>query len=308
MFTVDANKAAGHKRKIKNPVEDKILYFVVYSILILFTLIVLYPLVFIISSSFSEGQEVQLGHVLLWPVKPTLAGYKAVFSHRNVITGFRNTFFYTFVGTAINVFVTIICAYPLSRRDMPFRGFFMFLFVFTMFFGGGLIPTYLLVNSLKMVNTVWALLIPGAMGVTNMIITRTFFTNSIPNELLEASQIDGCSDARYFVSVLLPLSQAVISVISLYYAVGHWNAYFSALIYIRDSNLQPLQLILRNILLATRVALDEFEDPDLLEGKIGLEFLLKYALIVVSSAPIIMLYPFVQKFFMKGVMLGSVKG
>ncbi len=296
------------KRKIKNPTEDKILYFVVYTILFLFTLCVLYPIIFIISASFSDGQEVQLGHVLLLPVKPTLAGYRAVFSHKNVLIGFRNTFFYTFAGTAINVAVTLLCAYPLSRRDMPFKGFFMFLFVFTMFFGGGLIPTYLLVNSLHMVNTVWALLIPGAMSVYNMIITRTFFMNSVPVELLEASQIDGCSDARYFISVLLPLSQAVISVISLYYAVGHWNSYFSALIYIRRSELQPLQLILRNILLATRVSLNEFEDPDLLEGKIGLEYLLKYALIVVSSAPIIALYPFVQKFFMKGVMLGSVKG
>ena len=303
---MQANKAV--RRKIKNPTEDKILYFVVYLILFLFVLCVLYPVIFIISASFSDGQEVQLGHVYLLPVKPTLAGYRAVFSHRNVLVGFRNTFFYTFAGTAINVLVTILCAYPLSRRDMPFRGFFMFLFVFTMFFGGGLIPTYLLVNNLHMVNTVWSLLIPGAMSVYNMIITRTCFMNSIPQELLEASQIDGCSDARYFFSILLPLSQAVISVISLYYAVGHWNAYFNALIYIRKTELQPLQLILRNILLATRVSLNEFEDPDLLEGKIGLEYLLKYALIVVSSAPIIALYPFVQKFFMKGVMLGSVKG
>ena len=184
----------------------------------------------------------------------------------------------------------------------------MFLFTFTMFFGGGLIPSYLLVNSLGLTNTIWALLIPGAMGVYNMIITRTFFMNSVPLELLEAAQIDGCSDARYFFSILLPLSQAVISVISLYYAVGHWNSYFSALIYIRKTELQPLQLILRNVLLASQVSLNEFEDPDLLEGKIGLEYLLKYALIVVSTAPIMCLYPFVQKFFAKGVMLGSVKG
>ena len=303
-----AEKAINARRKIKNPLEDKILYFVVYSIIFLFVLIVLYPVIFIISASFSSGQDVQLGHVYLWPVNPTLEGYRAVFSHKNVLTGYRNTFFYTFAGTAINVVVTLLCAYPLARKDMPFRGFFTFLFVFTMFFGGGLIPTYLLISNLKMINTVWALLIPGAMSVYNMIITRTFFANSVPNELLEAAQIDGCSDARYFFTILLPLSQAVIAVISLYYAVGHWNAYFNALIYLRDPNLQPLQLILRNILLATRVSLNEFEDPDLMEGKIGLEYLLKYSLIVVSSAPIIALYPFVQKFFMKGVMLGSVKG
>lgn len=280
----------------------------VYGDPILFLLVILYPIIFIISASFSEGSEVQLGRVYLWPVKPTLEGYRAVFSHRNIMTGYRNTILYTLGGTLINVVVTVLCAYPLSRRDMPMRGFFVFLFVFTMFFGGGLIPTYLLVNSLGMVNTFWALLIPGAMSVYNMIITRTFFQNGVPHELLEASQIDGCSDARYFFSILLPLSQAVISVISLYYAVAHWNSYFSALIYIRDKQLQPLQLILRSILLSTRVSLNEFEDPDLLEGKIGLEFLVKFALIVVSSAPIMCLYPFVQKFFAKGVMLGSVKG
>ena len=294
--------------KIKNPMEDRILYFVVYTVIILFLLVILYPIIFIISASFSEGSEVQLGRVYLWPVKPTLEGYRAVFSHRNIMTGYRNTILYTLGGTLINVVVTVLCAYPLSRRDMPIRGFFVFLFVFTMFFGGGLIPTYLLVNSLGMVNTFWALLIPGAMSVYNMIITRTFFQNGVPHELLEASQIDGCSDARYFFRILLPLSQAVISVISLYYAVAHWNSYFSALIYIRDKQLQPLQLILRSILLSTRVSLNEFEDPDLLEGKIGLEFLVKFALIVVSSAPIMCLYPFVQKFFAKGVMLGSVKG
>ncbi len=297
-----------NKQKIKHPMEDRILYAVVYTIIILFTIVVLYPIIFVISASFSEGTEVQLGHVYLLPVKPTLEGYKAVFSHKNVLTGYRNTLFYTLFGTLINVVVTVICAYPLSRRDMPLRGFFMFLYTFTMFFGGGLIPSYLLVNSLGMVNTIWALLIPGAMSVYNMIITRTFFQNSVPVELLEASQIDGCSDARYFFSVLLPLSQAVISVIALYYAVGHWNSYFSALIYLRNTELQPLQLILRNILLSTRISLNEFEDPDLMEGKIGLEFLVKYALIVVSSAPIMCLYPFVQKFFAKGVMLGSVKG
>lgn len=295
-------------RKIKHPLEDRILYAVVYTMIILFMVIVLYPIIFVVSASFSDGTEVQLGHVYLLPVKPTLEGYKAVFSHKNVLTGYRNTLFYTLVGTMINVAITVVCAYPLSRRDMPMRGFFMFLYTFTMFFGGGLIPSYLLVNSIGMNNTIWALLIPGAMSVYNMIITRTFFMNSVPLELLEASQIDGCSDARYFFSVLLPLSQAVISVIALYYAVGHWNSYFSALIYLRKTELQPLQLILRNILLASRISLNEFEDPDLMEGKIGLEFLVKYALIVVSSAPIMCLYPFVQKFFAKGVMLGSVKG
>lgn len=296
------------RRKIRHPAEDRILYFVVYAILFLFILCILYPIVFILSASFSDGTEVQLGRVYLLPVKPTLDGYRAVFSHKNVLVGYRNTLFYTLAGTAINVAITLLCAYPLSRKDLPFRGPLTFLFVFTMFFSGGLIPSYLLIARLRMINTVWALLLPGALSVYNMIIVRTFFANSVPHELLEASQIDGCSDARYFFHVLLPLSQAVIAVISLFYAVSHWNAYFNALLYIRTPRLQPLQLTLRNVLLATRVSLNEFEDPDLMEGKIGLEFLLKYSLIVVSSAPIIALYPFLQKFFVRGVMLGSVKG
>lgn len=304
----ELRSTARRRRQIRNPAEDKVLYFVVYTILFLFVLCIMYPIIYIISASFSDGTEVQLGRVYLLPVKPTLDGYVAVFSHKNVLIGFRNTFFYTLAGTAINVVVTLLCAYPLSRKDLPLRGGFTFLFVFTMFFGGGLIPSYLLIARLRLINTVWALLLPGAMSVYNMIIARTFFANNIPGELLEASQIDGCSDARYFLSILLPLSNAVTAVISLFYAVGHWNAYFSALIYIRDQDLQPLQLILRNILLATRISLNEFEDPDLMEGKIGLEYLIKYALIVVSSAPIIALYPFIQKFFVKGVMLGSIKG
>lgn len=296
------------KRKIKNPVEDKILYAVVYTIIILFLIAILYPVIFIVSSSFSDSEALQRGEVLLWPIKPTLDGYKAVFNHSSIMTGYRNTIFYTVFGTIINVAMTVICAYPLSRKDMPFRNFFMMLFVITMFFGGGLIPMYLLVNSLGLMNTIWALLLPSALGVYNMIITRTFFQNSVSKELLEAAQIDGCSDARYFFAILLPLSKAVISVIGLYYAVGHWNSYFSALIYIRDENLQPLQLILRTILVASRVDMNEFQDPDLMEGKLGLEYLLKFSLIVVSTAPIMCLYPFIQKFFEKGVMLGSVKG
>lgn len=299
---------ARKSRHIRAPFEDRVLYGIVYTLLTVFTLMVLYPLIYIVAASFSDGKQVMLGRVYLWPVDFTLDGYRAVFSHKNVMIGYRNTIFYTVVGTCINLVITLSCAYPLSRRDMPLRGFFMFLFVFTMFFNGGLIPTYLLISGLGLINTIWPLLLLGAMSVYNMIITRTFFSNSIPIELLEASQIDGCSDARYFFSVLLPLSPAVIAVITLYYAVGHWNSYFNALIYVRNTNLQPLQLILRSVLLATRVSMNEFEDPELLEGKAGLEYLLKYSLIVVSSAPIIAMYPFVQRYFMKGVMLGSVKG
>lgn len=297
-----------HRNRVRRLRSDFVFDCVMYGLAVLLVIVALYPMYFIVIASISDPNLVARGDILLLPRGITLAGYRHLLSMGNLWTGYGNTILYTLVGTMIMLGVNIPVAYVLSRKDLVGRRLFTLFFIFPMFFGGGLIPTYLLVNSLGMVNTFWALLIPGAMSVYNMIITRTFFQNGVPHELLEASQIDGCSDARYFFSILLPLSQAVISVISLYYAVAHWNSYFSALIYIRDKQLQPLQLILRSILLSTRVSLNEFEDPDLLEGKIGLEFLVKFALIVVSSAPIMCLYPFVQKFFAKGVMLGSVKG
>ena len=294
--------------KIKNPMEDRILYFVVYTVIILFLLVILYPIIFIISASFSEGSEVQLGRVYLWPVKPTLEGYRAVFSHRNIMTGYRNTILYTLGGTLINVVVTVLCAYPLSRRDMPMRGFFVFLFVFTMFFGGGLIPTYLLVNSLGMVNTFWALLIPGAMSVYNMVLARTFIQSSIPNDLMEAARIDGCSYTRYFFKIVLPLSPAILAVLALNYAVGHWNSYFSALIYLRDRSRFPLQLFLREILIANTIDDSLLVDPESNEIRQGLADVLKYALIVISTLPVLCFYPFAQRYFMQGIMIGSLKG
>ena len=293
------------------PTVSRIIFMIfAVAILILIAIACFLPIWHVIMASISDPTELNVSKGLI--VKPLkkvdFTAYKMILQYKSLWQGYRNTLMYIVLSCVITGVLTVIAGYVFSRTRFYYRNTFMLIISFTMLFNGGMIPTYLLVNNLHMVNTVWSLLIPGAMSVYNMIITRTFFMNSIPQELLEASQIDGCSDARYFFSILLPLSQAVISVISLYYAVGHWNAYFNALIYIRKTELQPLQLILRNILLATRVSLNEFEDPDLLEGKIGLEYLLKYALIVVSSAPIIALYPFVQKFFMKGVMLGSVKG
>lgn len=296
------------KRKMKDPIEDKILYAIVYTVLILFTIAVLYPLIFIVSSSFSSGSAVSSGRVVFLPVEPSLEGYKAVFKHKNILSGYRNTIFYTVAGTLINVIMTLIAAYPLSRRDMQFKKFYMFLFVFTMFFSGGLIPTYILMTKIKFVNTVWAMIIPGALSVYNMIVTRTFIMTNIPLELLEAAQIDGCSDAKYFFMVVLPLSKAIIAVITLFYAVGHWNAYFGALIYLNEPKLYPLQLILRTILVVNQVNLSDIEDPELIAAKQGLADLLKYSLIIVSTAPILALYPFVQKYFIKGVMIGSIKG
>jgi len=201
-----------------------------------------------------------------------------------------------------------MAAYPLTRKDFPARKFCMLLCTITMFFGGGIIPTYILMVQLKLINTIWSMIIPGALSVYNMILVRTYIISSIPIELLEVSRIDGCSDAKYFFNIVLPLSKPVIAVITLYSAVGRWNSYFSALLYLNDRKLFPLQLVLREILVSSRVDLSQIEDAELLKAMIGLESLLKYSLIVVSSVPVIAVYPFIQRYFIKGVMVGSLKG
>lgn len=293
---------------MKNPIEDKILYAFVYVIIIIFTSIILYPVLYILSSSFSSPGAVSTGKVILWPVGFSLEGYKAVFNHKNILTGYANTIFYTVAGTLINVIITLVCAYPLSRKEMQFKKFYMLLFVFTMFFSGGLVPTYILMTQINFVNKIWVMIIPPALSVYNMIITRTFIMSSIPNELIEAANIDGCSYARYFSSILLPLSKPVVAVITLFYAVTHWNAYFAALIYLNDPKLYPLQLILREILVANQVNLSSINNAEDLASMEGLADLLKYSLIVVATAPILCVYPFAQRYFIKGVMIGSVKG
>jgi len=308
MSELKLSKAEMKKRRIKDPTEDKILYAVVGTILTLFTLIVLYPLIYVVSSSFSSGTAVSTGRVLLWPVESTLKGYETVFAHKHIISAYSNTIFYTVVGTVINLAVTVTCAYPLSRRDFPMRRFFSLMFLFTMYFGGGLIPTYILMSKIGFVNSRWVMLIPGALSVYNMILVRTYLSSSIPGELLEASQIDGCSDTGFFFKILLPLSKPIIAVITLYYAVGHWNAYFNAMIYLNDVDKYPLQLILREILLASQISLDDMVDVEAMVAKQGLSDILKYALIVVATAPILCVYPFIQRYFIKGVMIGSVKG
>ena len=302
------------KRNIRNRIrdtrEDRILYFCADLIMALALLVVGYPLIFILSASFSNGFAIQSGKVLLWPVDITLEGYKAVFGHKLIISGYANTIKYTVLGTFLNVSATLICAYPLSRRDMQWKGFYMFVFVFTMYFGGGLIPTYLQMRNLKLINTTWVMVLPGLISTYNMIITRTFIQSNIPQEMLEAAQIDGCSDFQYFFRMVLPLSKAVIAVITLYYAVGHWNAYFNAIIYLTERERYPLQIILREVLVANQVNLSEVEnmDPEELAAKAQLANQLKYSLIIVSCGPILLAYPFVQKYFVKGVMIGSVKG
>jgi putative aldouronate transport system permease protein len=295
-------------RRMKDPIEDKILYFIVYTSLIFFTVLVMYPLIHILSASFSSGSAVSSGRVILFPVEPTLAGYRAVFKHKNILTAYRNTIIYTVSGTLVNVAMTLICAYPLSRKDMQFKKFYMFLFVFTMYFGGGLIPSYILMTKLNLVNNPLVMIIPGALSVYNMIVTRTFFMTNLPQELLDSAQIDGCSDAKFFFMIALPLSKAIIAVMTLFYAVGHWNAYFGAMIYLNNPKLHPLQLILREILVLNTVLLSDIDDPEVIAANQGLADLLKYSLIIVSTAPVLTFYPFVQKYFIKGVMIGSIKG
>lgn len=293
---------------MKTSVEDKIFYAAVNVFMVIILIIVLWPLIFIVSSSFSSKEAVMAGRVFLWPVDFSLEGYKAVFKTNEVLIGYRNTILYTFFGTILNVAMTLAAAYPLSRRDLPWRRPIMFVFTFTMIFSGGMIPTYIIVSELGLLNSPLALIIPTAMSVYNLIITRTFIESSIPKELLEAATIDGCDDKGYFFKILVPLSTPVIAVITLYYAVAHWNSYFTAFLYITDADLYPLQLVLRNILIANQIDSAMVTDFETMTSKQGLADLLKYSLIVVSSLPVLIMYPFVQKHFVKGVMIGAVKG
>jgi len=300
--------------RIKHSLSDKIFYAVSAVVLFLITIIFIYPLIVVLSSSFSSGSAVLAGKVVLWPVNFSLDGYEAVFKNRNIIGAYRNTIIYTVVGTLINISMMMIAAYPLSRKDLKGRGVIMFVFTFTMFFNGGLVPFYLLMVKIGLIDNIGAMVVPGALSVWSVIIARTFIQSSIPAELLQAAQIDGCSDAKYFFGIVLPLSGAIIAVNTLFFAVGHWNAYFNAMIYLNSYSKMPLQIILREILIMNRVDLEMFNLGDRLINseefqKInGLAEVLKYSLIVVATAPILFIYPFVQKYFIKGVMIGSLKG
>lgn len=296
------------KQKIQDSLEDKLLYGFVGSFLVVFMILVAYPLVYVLSSSLSSGEAVSAGRVLLWPVDLSLRGYEAVFNHRNILSGYRNTLLYTTVGTVFNIAITLICAYPLSRRDMQWKKPYMIIFVITMYFSGGLIPTYMVINNLGLINNFWVMVLPGMMGVYNMIVARTFIMSTIPLEVLESAQIDGCSDAHYFFRIVLPLSKAIIAVMALFYGVGHWNAYFNAMIYLSKPDMYPLQLILRQILVLNQVVMTDMLDPELIAANIGMADLLKYSLIVVATLPILAIYPFAQKYFIKGIMVGSLKG
>ncbi|GAA4877446.1 carbohydrate ABC transporter permease [Paenibacillus vulneris] len=293
---------------IRETKSDQVFTVVNYTILSLFLITILYPLIYVVSASISSSEAVISGKVWLWPVHPSLEGYSAVFKHKLIWSGFMNSIYYTVAGTLINVVMTILAAYPLSRKDFYGKNVFMFLFVFTMMFSGGLIPTYMLVKDLGLLNTTWSMLLPGALGVWNMIITRTYFQTTIPDELLEASQLDGCTDFQFVWKIVLPLSGPIIAVIALFYAVGHWNSYFNALIYLKKQSLYPLQLVLRDILVQNDVDMNMLMDVAEQAKREGLRELLKYSLIVVATVPLLVVYPFVQKYFVKGIMIGSLKG
>lgn len=288
--------------------SDKVFYIVVVLFLTLFFICVLYPCIFVISASFSSGSAVQSGKVILWPVDFSLEGYKTVFNTSTVFTGFRNSLFYTVAGTTINIVVTMIAAYALSRNDLPGKNQLTLFFSFTMFFSGGMIPSYMLIQSLGIINTRWSLLLPGALGVYNMIVARTFIQSNLPAELLEAGKIDGCSDIKYFLKIVLPLSKPVIAVLVLFYGVGHWNQYFNAMIYLSSRDLYPLTIFLREILMADQIDPSTVSDPEVQAQLAQAAGVIKYALIVVSMIPVLMIYPFIQKYFVKGVMIGSIKG
>jgi putative aldouronate transport system permease protein len=293
---------------VKEAALDKIFNLVNYSMLALFFVVVLYPLIYIVSASFSSTDAVVSGRVWLWPVEPGLKGYKAVFEYKAIWTGFGNSLFYTVVGTTINVMLTIIAAYPLSRKDFIGRNVIMFIFVFTIMFSGGIIPSYLLVKDLGLLNTRWGMILPTALSVFNVIIARTYFQTTIPGEMLEAAQADGCSDWKFLMKIVVPLSGPIIAVLALFYAVGHWNSYFNALLYLKDRSLYPLQLVLRSILIQNQIDPSMVTSEEDLVARQGLSDLLKYSLIVVATAPMLIIYPFVQRHFVKGVMIGSIKG
>lgn len=293
---------------IRESKGDRLFIAFVYMFLTLILVIVAVPLIYILSSSVSSPQAVTSGKVWLFPVDFTLDGYKAVFRNPQIGVGYLNSLFYTVVGTVVNVALTIMLGYPLAKKTLYGRSFFMVMLVITMMFDGGLIPYYLVVKDLHLLDTRWAMILPGAMGVFQVIVARTFFQTTIPDELSEAAELDGCSDIRFIFSIVLPLSKPIIAVMTLMYAVGHWNAYFDALIFLRSPDLFPLQIILRNILILNTVDASMMANVNQMQAQQGLKDLIKYSLIVVASAPVLIIYPFVQKHFVKGVMIGSLKG
>lgn len=288
--------------------EDQVFEGVTTAVLFLLVLIVIIPLLNVIAASFSSSSAVNAGKVLLWPVDFTLQNYKTILKYKNVWLGYRNTIGYTVFGTAINVVLTMFCAYPLSQRRFSGRRFINKLLLFTMIFSGGMIPMYILMRDLHLLNSVWVVLLPGAVNVYNVTITRNYIETTIPEEMEDAARIDGCGQASYFFQFIVPLTKPIIMVIAMYYAVAQWNDYFNAFLYLTDNQLYPLQLFLRDILMNSKFDSSISGDPETIRAMQGLAETLKYVIIIVSTLPLMCIYPFIQKHFVKGVMIGSVKG
>ena len=308
------NLFQSRRGKLSGEYSDKIFGFFNSIFLIIMFIIALYPIVFVLSASISDPHLVGTGKMLLWPVGITWSGYEKLFIYKDLWVGYGNTIFYTVCGTTLNLLATLPCAYALSRKDFKSRNLVMIFFMFTMFFGGGMIPGYLNVLGLGLVNTRFYILIHGLISVSNLIVCRTFFANTIPWEMQEAAMLDGASDFGLFTRIILPLSKPIIAVMSLYYGVGRWNSYFTEMIYLKDRNKFPLQLILKEILADAQLSADQLGDLtdvaeilDMLKRQ-DTANLLKYCVIVAATLPMMLLYPWLQKYFEKGVMIGSVKG
>ncbi len=302
----DQVKAANYA--IHDTKVDKIFNVIVNLLLILGTILVLYPLYFVILASFSDPTAIQTGKVLFWPVHPELTSYISVMKDPRIWIGYRNTLLYTGGGTILGVGLTILGGYALSRKDLVGASLITKMMVFTMYFNGGLIPTYIVVKNLGLINTPYVLMILGSFSVFNLIVTRTFFKSKISDELLEAARIDGCGNGRFFLNIVLPLSKEIVAVIFLFYAVGHWNSFFNALIYINEPKLYPLQLILREILVSAESINMEGADLHAQVQMLRLQETVKYCVIIVGSLPVLVVYLLAQRFFIRGVMVGSIKG
>lgn len=277
-------------------------------LLVIALLIVLYPLYFVVIASVSDANSISLGKVILLPKNVDFVGYRRIMQDNRILEGYWNSIVYTVASTIIGTITTIMAGYSFSRNDLVGRKVLMLLYVFTMYFSGGLIPTYLVVKDAGLLGSPWAVILMGAISVYNIIIARSFFASNIPGDLFEAAQLDGCSNGRFFVSIVVPLSKSIIAVIALYYAVAQWNGYFNALIYLNKQNQYPLQMVLREILLSSQSVQADVTDVDAIQEMQRIAATIKYGVIVVASLPMLALYPFIQKYFVKGVMIGSVKG
>jgi multiple sugar transport system permease protein/putative aldouronate transport system permease protein len=302
-------KQAGRGTAVGLSSQDKVFHGVCAIWLILSGLLVLYPLIYVVACSFSETNAILSGRVVLWPVDFTLYAYQGVFEHSLIVSGFLNSLLYVVGGTVVSVSLILLAAYPLSRRDFPDRKLFQAFFIITMFFGGGLIPSYLLMRSLHLVATRWALIIGAGFSCYNMIIVKTYFQSSIPSGLLDAAHIDGCRDLHFFFLFALPLSVPVVAVMILFNAVGIWNSYFTGMLYLTDPKTFNFQQILRDILFIANIPIDQLNqlDPSEVTKRLNLMYQLRYAVLVVGAFPMMILYPFIQKYFIRGMMIGSLK-